>query len=225
MKLLLFDIDNTLLQDNKAHMSIFNQMFKKVYNINADIEKINHHGLTDKYLIHLILKNYNIDNGIINQKIDDAIKFMIINYKSYLIKYPVSIIPGVEKFLAKMGNKHKLGIVSGNLKEIAKIKLQSVDLWKYFYGGGFGDDAFERYKLVKIAISRAEKIFNTKFLKREIILFGDTIHDITAAKKVNILAVGIEKGIYSKKSLIEAGADFVFQDFRDLKDISNSLKI
>ncbi|MHA1271285.1 MAG: HAD family hydrolase [Candidatus Helarchaeota archaeon] len=224
MKLLLFDIDGTLTKNNSAHLQAFNSVFKDVYNLpNANINEINHHGLTDELLIYIILERHNIDKKLIKTKIQKAKGYMIEKYHKLLNKYPVSVIPGSRKFLNLLYKNNALGLVTGNLEDIARIKLNSIGIWEYFYGGGFGSDEFEREKLIKIAIARAEQNFGIRFLKKDIFLFGDTIRDIESAKKVGIIPIGISGGIYSNDDLKDAGANFVFKDFTNFNYITSCL--
>ncbi|MHA1231351.1 MAG: HAD family hydrolase [Candidatus Helarchaeota archaeon] len=226
MKLLLFDIDGTLTTNNTAHMKAFNSVFREFFNVkDADIEKINHHGLTDELLIYMILERHNIDRKIIEKNINEARAFMIEKYKFFLKKHPVILISGVKTFLKDVYSKNALGLVTGNLEEIARIKLSSVNIWEYFYGGGFGSDSHDRYELIKIAIKRAENIYHKKFSINDIVLFGDTVRDIKAAEKLNIKIIGIAGGIYSTNELKQYGAHYVFRDFSNIKVLKEALKL
>lgn len=224
--LLLFDIDGTLVKGNKAHLDAFNYVFRTFFNVKeANIKEIEHPGLTDELIIKIIMKRHGIEVKTIEEKIDKAKELMIRQFELNLSKNPVSIIPGVKEFLDEVKEENILGLITGNLEGIAKIKMSSVDLWHYFSIGGFGSDDTDRARLLKIAIKRAERCSNLKFNRENIYVFGDTWRDIEAAKKLNLRVIGIAGGDYTEDILKDSGAIRVYKDFLDIKKIREDLRI
>jgi phosphoglycolate phosphatase-like HAD superfamily hydrolase len=220
------DIDGTLVKGNKAHLEAFNYIFRTVFRVKeANIKEIEHPGLTDELIIKIIMKRHGIEGKIIEEKIDEAKELMIRQFELNLSKYPVSIIPGAREFLERVKKDNILGLITGNLEGIAKIKLLSVDLWHYFPIGGFGSDDMDRAKLLEIAIKRAEKLTKIKFQRENIYVFGDTWRDIEAAKKLNLRGIGIAGGNYSEAILKDSGAVRVYKNFLDIKKIREDLGI
>ncbi|MBD3230116.1 MAG: HAD hydrolase-like protein [Candidatus Lokiarchaeota archaeon] len=224
--LILFDIDGTLVKGNKAHLEAFNYVFREIFGVkDADIEEIEHHGLTDELIIRIIMKRHGIRPKEIDEKINEVKTNMIKYYQLKLPEFPVSIVPGTRTFLEEIKEEAVLGLITGNLKDIARIKLNSVDLWDYFSVGGFGSENTERFRLIEYAIKRAVKLKDVKFNKNEIIIFGDTPRDIGAAKKLNLNVIGIASGKYSENALKDAGAKYVYRDFSEISRIREDLSI
>ncbi|KAJ4974711.1 hypothetical protein NE237_007885 [Protea cynaroides] len=136
----------------------------------------------------------------------------------------------VESLLQELSSKENvaIGLVTGNLEEIAWMKMESLDIKKYFTApnfGGFGSDHIDRGYLVKIAAERAEKLFHGGFDLR--VHVGDTPNDIRAGEFGGALAVGVCTGAFSKEQLEQAssGGAVVFADLCDIEGFMRLLGI
>jgi len=218
MKLVLFDIDHTLLENIQAHGKAFTAGFKEVYDIDTDLSVINPHGMTDQQIIYEVLKKNGLTENNIEEKINQCMKFMEDSFSEIIKSQPVMVLDGVNELFYNISKKdYIIGIVTGNLKSIAKTKLESAGLWKYISVGGYGSDGFERTKLVKLAIKRAE---NCGFKSNDnIYLFGDTPKDISAGMEAGVITVGIATGIYSKSQLRKA--DYILDNLQNTEKILN----
>ena len=145
MKVILFDIDRTLIYTKNLRKAM-NLAFKKVFGIDDAFEGISISGKTDLLILKEVFKKYGIKKNVVQiRKYKSCLCAM---YKE-LLKYDhpkKSILPGVEKLLKFLYvNKDvKLGLLTGNFKESAYIKLDYFGLSKYFKFGAFGDDAIIR---------------------------------------------------------------------------------
>ncbi len=190
-KLILFDIDKTLIKSSSGHKVAFSEAFKKVYGIDTNIGIINHHGMTE----------------------------MVESYKKVSEKDEVILLNDVKETLDALRKKGDIlfGLVTGNLEPIARSKLKKVKIDNYFLAGGFGSDDINRTNLVRLAVKRAENKFNVKF--DIILLVGDAPLDMKAGKEVKIKTVGVTTGIYTKEELEKAGADYVIENLKGLLEI------
>ena len=210
-KLLLFDIDGTLLKNSNRHKDAFTHAFKEVYNVDTTIDVIDPSGMTDQQIIIDVLCQSNLNEEFIRSKISECMKSMI-NYYSKFKNESLVVLPGVKNLLNELSKKNYLmGLVTGNLESIAHMKLKGVGLDNFFKLGGFGSDHTNRTELVKIAIKKA------KCDLRNVFLFGDTPLDITAGKQAGVKTVGTTTGIFSRKDLLNA--DLVVDSFSDVEKI------
>lgn len=218
-KLVLFDIDKTLIKNSDAHSMAFSEAFKKVYNVKTTIDIINHHGMTDQQIIIEVLKKNGLNKQIIKSKLAECIKTIINTFNNLVAQDKIIILNGVQELLEKL-KKHNvlMGLVTGNLEPIARGKLKKTMLNHYFKIGGFGSDDMNRTNLVKLAIKRAKENFDFKS-NNNVFLFGDSPQDMNAGKEANIKTVGITTGIYSKKQLENAGADFILENLKNTNDV------
>jgi phosphoglycolate phosphatase-like HAD superfamily hydrolase len=221
-KLVLFDIDKTLIEGSKSQRIAFSEAFKKVYGVDTTIDVINHEGTTDQQIIIEVLKKNGLKEEVIKSKIKQCMKVMVKCFEKNIRKEKIIVLEGVRELLEEL-NKHNflMGLVTGNLEPIARGKLMKVNLNHYFKFGGFGNENINRTNLIKLAIKKAKENFAFES-DNNIFLFGDTPRDINAGKKVGVKTIGVATGIHSIKQLKNAGADFVL---KNLKDINKILKI
>lgn len=219
----LFDIDNTLLKTSRSHIAAFSKAFKKVYKINTTIDIINYHGMTDQQIIIEVLKKNNLNQRFIESKIKDCMGLMAEFFIKTLEGEAVIALDGVKKLLSTLQkNNIIMGLVTGNLEQIARAKLKKVGLNYHFKIGGFGSDDIDRTNLVKLVVKRANDQHGL-ILNNNIFLFGDAPQDMRAAKTAGIKAVGVATGIYSKSKLKEAGADIVLDDLINTESVLSQL--
>ncbi|MFH1915634.1 MAG: HAD hydrolase-like protein [Nanoarchaeota archaeon] len=218
-KLILFDIDGTLLTKATGHGLAFSHAFKEVFGIETTIAIIPHSGMTDQQIIIEVLKKHHLTEDVIIKKMPECMHSMIDFYEKIKEKNKPVILEGVLDVLKEFEKeKFILGLVTGNLEPIARAKLTSIGINQYFKLGGFGNDDISRSRLVELAIKRAEENFTFTFDKN-VFLFGDTPNDIKAGIDTGVNVVGIATGIFSIEDLRKAGAKYVVNSFVDKNKI------
>ena len=218
-KLLLFDIDKTLIANAPGHKAAFSKAVKEVYGIDTTVEIINYNGMTDPMIIIGVLKKVGLKETEIMLKIKDCMKAMADHFEKLKDNDQMEILDGVPELLKELDKRNFLiGLVTGNLEPIAWGKMKRFKINQYFKVGGFASDNSNRTELVKIAIKRAEENYNFKF-DNNVFLFGDTPQDVNAGNEAGIITVGVATGIYSMEKLKEAGASFAIDNLKDIKRI------
>jgi len=219
-KLILFDIDRTLIISSKAHHKAFSEGFKKVYGVDTTIDIINHHGMTEQQVIIEVLKKNGFGEQEIKSKIKECIKEMVSSFNKFIENEKITPLDGVLGLLEELEkNNFLMGLVTGNLEDIAKGKLKKAGINHYFKIGGFGNDDIERANLVKLAIKRAEENFDFLRHNDNVFLLGDAPQDMMAGKEAGVKTIGVTTGIYSKEQLEKAGADFVVESLKEKNKI------
>lgn len=212
-KLALFDVDRTLVRGSSVHRIAFTEAFKNVYGVDADIDLINHHGMTDQQIIVEVLKARGLAEEAIRPRLGECLSAMIASFEAIADTENVTILAGVPELLEALERRNVLlGLVTGGLEPIARNKLKKAGIDRYFRFGGFGADDMSRANLVRIALRRAEAGFG---FRGSAFLFGDAPQDMNAGKKAGLIAVGVTTGIYSREQLEGAGADFVLESLKD----------
>lgn len=219
--LILFDIDETLTKSSKGHAEAFSVAFKKVYDIDATLELIVAHGMTDQQIIIEVLKKKGLSESQILPKIKECMEVMIEYFDKIKDSIEINVLNGVPELLEELNNQNFLiGLVTGNLEPIGRGKMNRVNLNHYFKLGGFWSDDISRTELVKLAIRRAEEKFNFEY-RNNVFLFWDTPKDIKAGKEARIITIGVATGIYTKKDLEYATPDYVVNNLQDIQKILN----
>jgi phosphoglycolate phosphatase len=127
----------------------------------------------------------------------------------------------VDKLVSELiDHGHTVGLVTGNLSQIAKIKLERVGIEKLFTVGGYGDISEKRSDLVKEAIKQT----TGKFSKENIFVIGDTPHDIKAGKDNGTKTIAVLGYGYNLKELKKCKPDFLFKDFKNYKKVLKTIE-
>ena len=221
-RLVLFDIDGTLVKGFKGHGRAFSEGFKKVYGVDATVDTIGVQGMTEQQVIIEVLKQHGLNEEEIKSKIEECMRVMIDYFKKIVATDEIILLDGVQELLRQLKDRDILmGLVTGNLKPIGKGKLGKVNIDYYFKIGGFGNDDVDRANLARLAIERAKKYYGFQF-NNNVFLFGDAPQDMKAGKEVGVKTIGVATGVYSKEQLEDAGADFTL---KNLKNTEKILKI
>lgn len=221
-KLVLFDLDGTLVNAGGAGRTSLRKAIKELYDVEPEFDHSLISGRTD-------LDNFSIVYSLIKKGKKPTAAEMKKMKAKYLEILPTEVhavvrckkydlIPGVEKFL-KMLAKDKdviLGLGTGNLEEGAKIKLEPSKLASYFTVGGYGEDGQTREEMLQAAVKRAEKKFKTKLEPDQVYVIGDTHRDICAAKNCGFHSAVLTNGFGDAQKIQRAAAELETKDFNDL---------
>jgi len=218
MKILLFDIDGTLILSGGAGSRALTKAFQKLYGIPNAMDGIDAHGKTDPEIVREIFER-KLSIQPSNAQIEEVLREYLNHLEAEVADSEgYKVLPGVKKALDVLsrGSEYLLGLATGNIREGARIKLSRGGLWKYFRFGGFGSDASVRWQIVRKAVERALQM--TEFDDPDLILvIGDTPRDIWAAHRAGVKALGVATSKFSVDDLLEAGADAALENLADLQ--------
>jgi phosphoglycolate phosphatase len=212
----LFDVDKTLINRSKAHLSAFFHALKAVFGVTAEPDIIAHHGMTDQQIIREVLKIKGIPPATVDAGLPACMKAMVDKFNDLNPSDMVDLLPGVTELLAELDKRGAYrGLVTGNLEPIAWAKLAKAGIDRCFSFGGFGSDNEDRRQMADLAVKRCCTVHNLDRKDCRAVLFGDTPYDIAAGRAIRALAVGVATGHPTRRQLEDAGADIVLDNFSD----------
>ena len=131
--------------------------------------------------------------------------------------HQTTVLPGIFELLAQLERSVDvvLGLLTGNIREGAILKLDSAAIRTSFRVGAFGSDGERREELPPLAVERARALTGVSFARRDIVIVGDTPSDVTCGQGLGVRAIGVATGHYDVADLRQAGADRAFYDFTD----------
>ena len=220
-RLVLFDIDGTLVSGKCGHKDAFIHALNEVYGVDVELQWERYRGFTDQMIMEDALAEHDMDRHEINAKLKECIASMDKSFRKSLPKNPIHLLPGAIEGLDALKGKAMLGLVTGNMEPIAKAKMESVGLWDRFSVGGFGSDDIDRANLVRIAMKRAEKLgFHPETKDGKIMnafLVGDTAYDVKAGKSAGVMTIAVLTGGIPADALKAAGCDYLLTDLTGTK--------
>lgn len=219
MKLIVFDLDQTIVNMFRFHNKTTEKTFKQVFGVKARMDEVDYVGKTlKKVLIELaVLKG--IKKTEREKQIQRTIKKYVKNFVSILPKNMKKyLLPGAYNLIKRLSkNKNNFLIVlTGDAEIIAKTVLRRTGILKNFHFLITGEHAKSRIKLMRIALKKAHKKTKQKRFEKTIVI-GDSTHDVEAGKAVGALIITVLTGEDSKSELKKEGADYVFKNFKDKK--------
>lgn len=226
MKLILFDIDGTIMDSGGAGTRSMDLAFREVFSIDDAFRGISMAGKTDLQIIKECLGKHGFptDNGLVPQFVNAYVRYLgaeISNSNRHLK-------PGIREaieHLNEMNEACQLGLLTGNIERGARIKLGAFSLNDYFSFGAFGDDDEDRNKLLPVARERFEQRAGHPIDFKDCVIVGDTPRDVYCAKPYGAFCIAVATGPYSIDALLQAGADVVFETLSDTENFLKALKL
>lgn len=220
MKIVLFDIDGTLLLTGGVGINAFNRTFSELYGTGEVWNNYDPHGKTDSEIIRDLAKNALGYEPSHLEKIEIGHCY-IVHFK-YLIDSAKKfrLLPGAMRLLAALKRRgHLLGIATGNFKKTADLKLKRGKLDKFFSFGAYGSDAFQRVDMTRIALSRALERAGGKAKPKDVVLIGDAKQDVKCGKALGLRTVAVATGSVSYDQLSRLKPGLVVKDLVQTKKI------
>ena len=161
MKLLLFDIDGTLLATNGAGTRAGSRAFEKMHGIKNSMDKVDAAGKTDPIIIKELYRN-ELERAHTQDEAEELWGYYVTYLREEIKSGELTVMPGVRELLKILSKRSNLalGLATGNIEEGTYIKLARASLEAYFSFGGYGSDFEIREELVRRAIERAHSHMN-----------------------------------------------------------------
>ena len=208
-KLLIWDIDGTLLHCGGSGKNALEKTFEERYSITKAFEAVQMAGKMDKNILEEALEK----NNLSNEDIYEIISHYGVNLKKELQNNKeFKLLQNIKINLHKLSKDNRIYnvIATGNSEVGGILKLKKAGLDEYFSLGSFGNNFTKRGILVKNAINIARFSYDVDFKKENIYMIGDTPDDILAGKENGIKTIGVATGGYSKEKLATNKPDYLF---------------
>jgi len=222
-RLLLWDIDATLITTAGAGDKALKQIVARRFGVEDNLHDIEIAGRTDVGIVRSILRKYGI--ALTEENVRALLEEYLERLEKNLPQLEGRILPGVAEIIARLHPKpdRVLALLTGNLRRGAQLKLQRYGLWDYFEFGAFADDHHDRNELGAFARRRAQEKHGHEFAAAAIDVIGDTGHDIACGKIFGARTIAVATGSWTRAQLAQHQPDFLFDDLSEVEQVIATL--
>jgi len=217
VKLLLWDIDGTLILTGGAGVRALDRAFRERWGVEAVTNGLGLNGKSDRWIIAELFRRSLRRDPAPDERAEAETLYLARLADEVPRSAGYRVMPGIGEVLPALAGRADvvLGLGTGNLERGARIKLERAGLNGYFAFGGYGSDSEDRPTLIRRAIERGARHAGRAFRGDEVWVIGDTSHDVQAARAVGAVAVTVATGTVADADLRACGADHHFSDFSD----------
>jgi phosphoglycolate phosphatase len=222
-RLLLWDIDGTLISTGAAGQRAIALATAERFGGSGDLEGVEIAGRTDISIAHQILAKYG--EPLTEENMKSFLELYLELLADELPRSQGRVMPGVLELLERAEDRPDtiLGLLTGNLRRGAQLKLEHYQLWDFFALGAFADDHHDRNELGAFALTRVRERCEGEFLPAQVDVIGDTGHDINCGKAFGARTIAIATGSWPRERLAAYAPDFLFDDFSNVKNVISTL--
>ncbi len=225
-RLVLFDIDGTLLSSQGAGGRALKGALREVFGKFGPTNDYSFAGRTDPQIVLDLMGRLGFEERFIRERMPQVFEVYLQRLGEEIRKGPPpTLFPGVLPLLEELKRDERaiLGLLTGNIEGGARIKLRALNLEGYFSIGAYGSDAEERNRLPLIALKRAKEEFDDHLEGEDMVIIGDTPLDVECAQGVGACSIAVATGVVRKERLEASGADYLFDDFREYHRVMEAI--
>jgi phosphoglycolate phosphatase len=211
MRVLLFDIDGTLIRSGGAGKAAMDAALRSAFGVRDIRDRVSYSGRTDPGIARELLELHGIEPTDANaRKLKDA---YLARLPGMLKRIQGSVLPGIEEALRRERQGAVIGLLTGNIRAGAEIKLRHFGLWDYFPFGGFADGLTDRDDVARRALAEAGAHVGRPVDPANVWVIGDTPLDVQCARAIGAKAVVVATGWHCHDELSACNPDHLLPDF------------
>jgi phosphoglycolate phosphatase len=215
-RLLLFDVDGTLLSGGPGWRAAFAGALEEVFGTAGPMDGYAFEGKLDPLIVTDLMRSAGVADTVIADGLARALALYADRLEAALTVQKPRLKPSVKELLDRVAAAPFAvpALLTGNVERGARIKLSAAGLWHHFLFGVFGDEAPRREDLGSLALRRARERTGIPFDGASSVVIGDARQDIACGRAIGARVVAVATGRTPAEEL--AGADILLADFSDL---------
>ena len=195
-RLVLFDIDGTLITDGGTSRSAFADALRAVYGYEGDLRRYDFSGRTDPQITMMVLRDAGWSEADVAARFEELWPAYLEGLARNATSERVRALPGIPTLVDAL-HAHDdvtLALLTGNIEPGARYKLTPPGLNAFFPFGAFGSDSAKREELPPIAIERASRIDGHRFQGSDVVIIGDSIYDVRCGVPYGATTIAVASG-------------------------------
>ena len=218
MKLVLFDIDGTLLVSRGIGREAKRQAMLECFGATGDLDNHVFGGKTDWRIVAELLAPHGVSSAEVGRAMPAYEIVMARRMRAIMGGFEAEALPGALALVGGLRGREDalVGLVTGNTSKTAAIKLELAGYDPgWFPVGAFGNESEDRNDLTRLALDRARDYAGRAIRGADVVVVGDTPDDIKAARAIDAVAVAVRTGYAPREQLVEADPDYLLADLRE----------
>jgi phosphoglycolate phosphatase len=211
----LFDIDGTLLSSGGAGKAAMENALLEEFGLDAIRVQVPYSGRTDRAIVRDLFRHHGVADSPENWR--QFVAGYLRRLPNFLTRCQGRVLPGIAALLAQLRARGDvlLGLLTGNLRVGARLKLGHYGLFEHFVFGGFGDDHFSRDDVAREALAEVHRRLNGATNLERVWVIGDTPLDVQCARCIGAKVAAVATGWHSLDELAAAKPDLLLPDLSD----------
>lgn len=225
LRLVLFDIDGTLITDHGASREAFGEALHAIYGYDGDLARYDFSGRTDPQIAHMVLGDAGFTPEQIDWKITRLWDFYLDRLARNATPQRVEVLRGMRTLVEVLHGREEvvIALLTGNIEMGARLKLEAPRLNDYFLFGAFGSDSADRTELPPIAVRRAADRLGHDFHGTDVVIIGDSIYDVRCGVPYGATTIAVASGKTSAETLRAENPTFLFENVDDLGAVMKAI--
>lgn len=225
-RLVLFDIDGTLIRDGGASRTAYLRALQHAYDFRGEVTGYDFSGKTDPEITYMVLG----DAGYEHEEITRGFSRLWPKYLDELAarasRETIQLLEGVEALLEELSDDREivLALLTGNIEPGARVKLGPYDLNRFFPFGAFGSDDHRRDHLPPIAMQRASESLGCTIRGRDVVVIGDSIYDIRCGVPHNATTIAVSTGRTDADRLRAEDPHHLFESLHPTEELIRAIR-
>jgi phosphoglycolate phosphatase-like HAD superfamily hydrolase len=213
MHVCLFDIDGTLIHTRGAGMAALREGLRVAFGVAEPTDQVAVHGRTDRGITRDFFRHHGIEN--LPEHWERFREAYLRVLPGTLAERPGEVLPGIVPLLETLSGRDDvaLGLLTGNTRAGARIKLAHYGLDQYFDFGGFGDSHLERDDVAREALAAVLDRLNGNVDLQRVWVIGDTPTDVSCGRAIGARVLAVATGNHTRDELAAASPDHLTNDF------------
>jgi len=221
LKLVLFDIDGTLLISRGIGREAKRRAMQECFGMTGDLDNHVFGGKTDWRIVADLLAPHGFSTAAIGRAMPAYEAVMARHMRAISPGYRADALPHTMELVGALRERGDalVGLVTGNTSKTARIKLEMAGFDPaWFPLGAFGNESADRADLTRLALARAREYAGRAIEGADVLVIGDTPADVQAARAIDAIAVAVCTGYTSRAELLGSAPDFLLADLSDFLD-------
>lgn len=217
MKLLLFDIDGTILMARGWGRGLIEAVLTRLCSRPITAEAVSFSGKTDPQIVDEVLLHNGVSAHEAAALIPEALAAYIAEARRSMGPQQVDVLPGVHALIEGLAPRDdvQLALLTGNHQITAYLKLEAAGLAEHFPFGAFGSDHADRTALPPVAVRRAHAHTGRRYAGKDVVIIGDSIYDVRCGQGIGAFSVAVCTGFTDRTTLAAEAPDVLLNDLSD----------